>query len=469
MDDVGQWHKMRFGDDAYKFQDKPAIFGDAYRLYKGKEVPKMPPAKNARDFDAQKSMAQQAASEKPVVSFQEFHSLWKQVNRDIGRYKNDPQTLGQLNELKAILQNKVGALEGSGEIGQQFRSANKNYQEKVVDVYRKGAGGKMEATGRYGDVVADENIVRNLLFKPGGAQGMDDFMRIYGKDPEAKTLLRNGVLDVFAKEVVKDGKISPTAAEGFFRKYDQALNRVPDVKAELLKADTINDVLLARRQDVLAKQSEFGKAKIAKVLQVEDTGEALNRAMNSKKLMFTLSAKAAKDPEAAKSWGRAVADKVMAQKDPYAFLMENEGLLKPAMSKLGKDHYDNLKLIARAQTIAQRNTPSNIVHMPMGNDLLKEKTGISASEASAVWRNVQRGRTSFQQEGIGILGKLAGKVSKDKLMELERAAIYDPDIAETLAKISTTKTITPALDNKLRNHAFSAGIRLTAEAQGEEQ
>ncbi len=456
--------------DQNVYQDMPNTFGKL-RAHEGDSTPFAKPFNSTEVATNAIALAKSGGGSQK--SFREFHSFWKEVNREYGKAAraNDTQKMQYLQQLKGPLDEMIGQMEGGGlgDVSQTFRSLNKDYGERYAKVFKEGIGGKVADVGKYGATMDDAKVVERF-FTP---DGMDDFNRIYGSDANAQQLMKDGVLGMFAKRAVDEttGKIKPGAAEAFLRTHAETLSKVPEVDQLLRNANTRNEALIDRSIRLEQGRRALDKSTLAKVAGSEDVGGLLTNASNSPKEMKRLFA-LVKGKDQRQALARSLADELpnIAQKasqEPYAYLLSQEANLKPIMDQIGPNHWNNLKTIGGGQTLVARAPVPASVGSPNPKGPLESVTGTSAYGGFAAYRNIIRGRSSIRQELIGVAGKLGVKIKSDMTAKVMNDAIYDPELAASLANIVKGRA-NQAASNKLGNWLQTNAFR-TAVVAGDNQ
>lgn len=462
----------RLVDDAVRsegatFQDTsmPGVFGRILHQYGDKsaadDVALKLPANVAKSVKAERNV------KKREVSFEELHSLMRRTNEEYRAAKlgTDGTKTRYLRILKEALDDKVKKFEGYeyGELAAKLKNANVFWRDKYKKVFKEGVGGLMDKSGRYGETTPDEDIVRRLIVKPGRDSSLDEFFAVVGDDKEAPELLRNGFLDIFAKEAVRDGEVVPSLSEGFFRHYAEALEKVPHIKAELSSADKANDALIARGQLLREQRPKVAKNTLAKLANTEDAEGLIEEAMKSRKRLITLSTQARKVPGGSDALAFSIAEHARKQKDPYQFMLDNQATLKPILNQINPGHYDSLMRIAKSSNIISRSVPPDTMSLSTSVAGIGKKIGTSVPSLLSQNRAASEGRVSREHVVASVLGKLMLKTSQVKAERLIDAALDDPDIAKTLSEITKYKNIPTAVTNKIKNHLFSLGLRVAAD------
>lgn len=464
MDDVVQSIRSIMGADVNAFQQMPPVFQKILTQYAPKQTElagrSIPPDLMA--FQAQKN------APKPAT-FQELHSLWREANSQFGSAvrSGDAQAQYYLQQVKDALKGKLAKFEqgGFGELTDKFKDFNAFYATKYAPAFKQGVGGKMGATNRYGELLKEEDIV-SRFFTPSG---IDDFNIVYGGDRNAQQALADGVVGLFRQAAVKGGKIDQKAAQNFIRNNAETLDKLPDIRAILSNRTAANEALLEQSARVRQNISDFNKSTIAKIAKTDNVDALIDKALTDRRPMMQLVAlSAAGGDSTRKALARTIAERIpiAAQKaklDPLSFVTQNESLLRPALDRLGKDHFTNLKTIAGAQTIIGRTDIPTQISAPRIKDFLEETIGTSMPSMVSQMRATTVTRQSSPVYMLtNALSKFGIKLRQQNTDELMREAIYNPEIAASWAQLAKGKPFTMKQANSFMEHLSSAGLRIAA-------
>jgi hypothetical protein len=399
-----------------------------------------------------------------TVSFQKFHSLYKEVNAGLNAatLSHDYKAQHHLMELKNLLKGKIAAWEESGtQLGTLFKQANEFWENKYAKVFREGLGGKMDRANRYGDITDDSKIVRSLVLRPGSARGVEEFSNIYGANPESATLLRNGILDAFAEDVVRAGEISPVRVETFLRKYNATLSHplLTGLKQQLIDTGARNSELLARRASIHRKQKLLDKTALAKIAK-GDAETALTQALSDKRYLDSLINSTRGNPRAQQALIRSIANKVSEMPAPLDYVVKNEATLRPALNRLGPGHYENLVTISKAQRVLRRSPTPDNVSARTYEDAVEQATGTGTTTLLNRLLNYKYGFGGRKWLTIVTGGKYLFKVQREEVERLIRESIYDPDLAKILVQMNERTAPKDSTIKSLGDHAWSHGIRI---------
>lgn len=454
MNDIGALVRNIVNQDKNTFQSMPPSFSQIMREY--------PESVFAKE-----------------VSFQEVHSLYKRLNGEISAFtrSGDPTMVHHLMRVKNALNERISKYvtapesvsPGLKDVALKLRDANKFFSEKYAPAFYEGVGGKMAASNRYGELVKPEDVV-SKFFTPSG---IDDFNLIYSTDKAAQTALADGITGLFRQSAVKNGKIDQRAAQSFIRTNEEALNKVPDIKAILQNPTAANEALLESASRIRQGISDFNKSAVSRIAKTDNPDALIDKALTDPRSLRQIVALGnAGGESAANAVTRSIADRIpiaaaKAKVDPFTFVTQNEGTLKPALDRLGKDHYENLKTIAGARAILDRTSVPTQVGATKLSDIVEQTTGSTPRIIWAQTVNTTAGRQSPVSAGLHLLSRFGIKVREDNAQKLMAEAIYNPEIAALWAKMAKGQTLSIPQSNALKNHFLSAGIRITEDQQGQ--
>lgn len=452
------------GSDANAAQIMPQLFGDvnaAIKKYKP-EQPKILIAGGKLQDVPEAS-----------VPFEALHSMQKRASADMNAAlaSGDNQKAYLIGKVNDLLKQKVSKFEGEqyGRVGEKLRDANQFYSTKYQPVFNEGVGGRMGpyAKGKYGEITQDGDIVRKLVFNPENRRGTTEFFEIYGSNHEAQSLLRNGVMDMFSKAVVRDGEIKPALVETFLRQHKEQLDLMPSLRNELKSVDAMNDTLLGRRAAIQAQQKMLEKTTVAKIAGSDDVNAVINKALDDPKTMRALVSQAFKNKDDAYNLAGAIANAVSKKPDPLGYLVANKATLRDALDPLGKQHFENLMTLEKAGDVAGRMRAPTHVGLDKLQDIGEQTVGTSVKGLMSRLMNVNKGYMSGEYAIADVGGRYLYKWKSAETNKLLESAIYDPEMAKALLAIK--KDPSPANFHNFRMHAYSHGIRVDAIASQQDK
>lgn len=469
MDDVVAVVRGLGQSDEHIYQNMPPVFGKVLREH-GKDTK----ALTGRAIDPD-LMAEAGIGVSKPVTFKEIHSLWREANSQLAAAQRtgDNNAAYYLSVLKDSLGQKLAKFEeqGFGELSEKFKDFNRWFSTKYAPAFYEGVGGRMNARGRFGDIVKPEDVTAKF-FTPSG---IDDFNMIVTQLPAeaqatANATLRDGIVGMFREKVVKDGIIDRTAARNFLRSNQETLDKVPDIRAALQDPTRTADALAERAARLSAGQRDLDKSRLAQIAKSDDPDGLIQRALGSQRELMAL-VSSARDESSRRAVLRAIADGIpqaaeRAGMDPLAFLMANQQMIRPVLNRLGPEHFENLRIIAGAETILGRTVQPQHANVQRIIDPIEQATGSSPRTIWSQSVNTTAGRQSGMSAVLHLLSRYGIKMGEERVTDVMREVIYNPELARTLSQ-AASRPVTNAATNRLRGHLANAGIRVGATTEAE--
>lgn len=460
-------------DAGNAFQDDPGVIGKILGRYK--EQPK-PVQEFITTPTGKKIRRPMAPVEQPSkeVDFKEFHSLYKEANREASELAiaaklgsgEAAQKLRSVNQVRDLLQKKITEMEGEqhGEVGKLLKDANKFYREKYAALFKQGVGGEIGKTNRFGFSTENAKIIPSLVFKKGDASGVREYMEMAQGDPKAYRLLENGVLDMFSKATVKDGVISKEALGSFLRNYKEPLAELPGIRSKIETVGRATVSLGANKKLIAQEQKQLAQSTLAKVAKSENTDALVAKSLKSPSTLQTV-LNTAVTREEKESVARSFMEHVSKQADPLEFMSRNEKALTQA---LGKRQVGYLATIMNAEKIAGRTAAPTHLQFEKLGDPLSEKIGTSIPQALSEAKGVSMRFASREYAAVRVAVRWWNTLRNSKRDEILMDAIYNPDMAMALAKYMRNPGAKTASDANL--HLMSYGVKAAAQAyRGEDE
>lgn len=460
MSDVAELSTSLRGQNV--FQRFPSVFGRIDARYAGKAAGET--KYKTAGFD--KPLEEAAPEAVKPASFEELHSLSRETNAQLSTAMRtgDAEGAYYLTRVKELTDAKLAKFSGPefGNVAELKKAADDFYANKYARVFREGAGGRLAATNRFGDMIDDEKTVQRF-FSP---TGLDDFNEIFAGVPAAQEVLNSGVLGLFAKSALRDGIVDPKAAGAWIRRHKEALDKMPDVKAKLENAKAAQEAIISSRATVAMRQKAIDKTYMSKLIKSDDPDGMIQKALSDPGAIRGLTAMAT-DPKSRAVLARSVMKALpeaaaKAGVDPLTFLNNGSESLRPLLQRLGPDHEKNLKTIASAQAILGRSPTPALVRVPAASDAFKDRVGSSIPELLNSWRAVNRRQSSAFAATASAGGKFVNKNIQAAQQQLIENALYDPVLAADLGRAIRAEVLTPGLTNKISNHLVSLGVRVGA-------
>lgn len=197
---------------------------------------------------------------------------------------------------------------------------------------------------------------------------------------------------------------------------------------------------------------------LSKLLQAENSTQFLATKMNDPRGLREISLVVQNNPQASQSLAREMAGIILARSDSKEFLSANAPTLAPIFNSLGKDHWKNVQDLIKMEEIAERvKVPSYVGEQKaedIGTTLFGTPIrGIVAAVSPRTFATSVRDRT------INLGSRFFLKIREEQLQQFREAALFNPDVTAVLAQIGKSGS-TPKLENSLRTHLFSHGIKV---------
>lgn len=200
-------------------------------------------------------------AETPAVTLQQLDDIRKAINADIasGRLSSDPAAAARLRNLGRIhtaIDNAVAeAPTLSDAAKQQYNEALRLYREQYVPQFKTGVNAQLfKATSLNEPKIKPEDVVTKY-FQPRGVSEAQNFVTMFGRDPDAMRVARAGIEDLYLREVKQ---FTPEAHAAFLSKYADPIRVLDDAGMNVLQRINIvglNAARHARVQDIV-KQSK---------------------------------------------------------------------------------------------------------------------------------------------------------------------------------------------------------------------
>lgn len=415
------------------------------------------------------------------VSFNEAKALREAVGQDIGAELSasrvNPRRLRSLFEVRSQIDKAMDTMGATQfpDLNAAYKTAIKDYREKYVPRFERGVNLKMQILNSLGDMrIPNEGVVK-AYFKPNGITPIRQFKELFGDHPAAVEAMENGVMNMFSKDVVKDGIVNQAKYDTFIGKYGSVLDELPNLKQKISNVGSAAESIASQRATLFEQQREISNGTLAKLLRVEDPSKVLNRVLADPKVM-TETVKAL-NPAGRQALTTSLMTKAFDESkmattefvaiDPVKFgswLDRNEQTLGLALKatygeKAAAEHMANLRDIQKATSFIER-TPVSVNSMdavPNVNvDPLKKSTGISTSSVFAAARAATAGRGGAHYFAGIFGGQLLNFMSQKQIAEMTRQALYDPATAKTLVEAMKK----PALSEEVRKGLNTAASKL---------
>lgn len=441
-----------------------------------------------------------------------------------------------LRALKSHIDDEAANLSAEGNpAGERAADAAKYTKEEFAPRFKQGAGGELRS-----DIQADDKArtatpptataERFLKAGSGGKEVAADLNRILSgskSEAEGKAAARDYVLADMSKVVGQDGKINPARLRAWIANREGMFSQMPDIKDEATKTltDVINgrqastqlqkdleSMVADRRAAAISSQKQINEIKANAKLsesQKQDQISALERTAadkereiqdnaaslfldhgpqqaaekvfasnDPKKAMAQITAKVAKDPDAAAGWKRAVTEHVIDRvtNTNTALVGGQDGPV--SIAKLQKFFNQNRDVLSQVYSPEEMNAlqRAHKILEPLGNLSRQATVGSPTSENNAALMRVLEAGFKLhfgQLKGGGLMRsmKLALSSLPDSTADAQRLVDrmwLDPELAQHLLTRPVKEVATPAWNAKLnRLLAYDRGAQSEGDPDAE--
>lgn len=459
-----------FWDD---IDDYPSLLG---RLKKYAEIN---PDTKVKETLTKDGLVQEVVEEPATISLNELVKMRQQVS---GEFTNAIQNKMAPNQKKirnlAILEaelDKIIARE-FGNVDPKYATAwddfRKKYFEDIVVRFRKGVAAKISAKGSYGFYqTPDEEVAKS--FWAGGESAMRQFRRVFGGDPAAETAITSAALDDLRAFAITDsGVIDPKKLSIWKKRYERVLDENPHIRDLVDNVQQSDNALAVRQAQLQERKKRIENIAMVNRIYAHTKGTAdphkiINEAINDPRKMLILANRLRGEREAYAGLQREVWNEVTGgnAQTVLAHLNKNRRSLEIVF---GANHINNIEKIQRARQMAETTA------LPSGRPItvdpiltLEEASGLGLPQASSRFYAFQSGRLNK----VYLLTEQAGRIGRQYFSRhatvMIEEALYDPEMAKTLANYLYARRVAPRTVKKLNTYLFHLGEQTLREDEEE--
>ena len=435
---------------------------------------KAPEATPSGILDANGMPMPTTMSPPPPTPFKDIQALRTAVNQDIAveLASTNPNKRFRLRALTEMKNEIDGAIAESpyDAVKQAYTAATDYYRDTYSPMFNKGVNAKLAMQDSLGEQrVFNEKILDEYAKNP---TNVNNFLRLFGKNPEALALMEDHLAAKFANApgVLKSGILDPVAAQRWFDRNAPVLAKLDAAGVKSLRELSTTakqaQYLADRQAAILTSEKEMANSKLANLLGVKDPNAIVVAAM--------------KDPEAmgrlTKSLGqegsKALASSVMreaAESFTYAPEMNKLGINTQIMGTWLNANRTGLRIMFRAAYGPQEGAAhltrledaykmmaiQERVDIPrmktaaseIGKDQLLQKVGVSTRTFFNLMRAVVGGRTSEADAALVLGGQMGSTYLNKTYNQLMQSIASDPEGSKQLlilAKGGGTKGLSKA-------------------------
>ena len=199
----------------------------------------------------------------PEATLLELDDVRKAINADItaASTSNAPMaatTLKNLRDLHRSIDDAVKASETLPDDAKTlYQGALDSYRTQYAPRFKEGINANLfKQTGLKETKIKPEDVV-SKYFQPKGESEAKDFLRLFGKNPDALKIARTGIEDLYRREVTDAaGRVTTDSHASFMKKYAEPLKILDDAGMNITQRVGV----VAKDAARLAKIEELAKA-----------------------------------------------------------------------------------------------------------------------------------------------------------------------------------------------------------------
>lgn len=392
----------------------------------------------------------------PGATLEQVDALRKAINQDYASAvaSGDPtaaQRLRNLSQLHPLLDQIIETSNIPAAAKAEYNRALSLYRNEYVPRFKTGiTADVMRQSSKNEPRVLPSDVVSKYV---GDENAARQFVTTFGQDPTAVDALRQGVADLFRKEVIDatTKAVNPEAAAKFLQRnkvvFDLLQRNGIDVRAPL-NAVQERAAILSRGMDDLRTQAEALRKQVPTGTPGELVDHALKSPMNLDFVMRRLGT----------SGKSALADEVMTRINKMApaeaqkYLQDNSAVVSKALG--GRSVFSELSDLVKLRVDVDevgRGMPRNVgpaVAVSVGNATPEQLTDLVV-----LAKDIQRMRHAGElaRAGTGVSTPSAKALGTEQSRQAGAAAADIPTLLD--AKVATAKAIWSKLEKTVNSRA----------------
>ena len=361
----------------------------------------------------------------PQANFNEAHSLWKRLNKEIRETpETELATLRSLRQLKDEVHNTL--MQGDPRVANQLRSIDKGYREQVVEPFYEGATGKSLSSGRFGDRVESSRIFDQYWNR--GGTGAKEWLS--AKQPANASALFDGVMEKLRETLGKNNTVDAAAVNKFMLDNKDFLSHFPEVKTKLgmisLNARSLGNEL----EKVATRKAELGASMLSEITG-KNVPEYLVGVTQNANAAKSLADMVKTHPEIGEAVHRAYADMLLDGRSTER-LLRNANNLKPVFDAIGHNAWENFETIAQTRAMILRGGSPVAGAKSAILDPVREATGTSLPSLVQMGNAVAQGRAGKLWAATMIGARYVFTSQFKNAEEMLYSTLHDPEASERL-------------------------------------
>jgi hypothetical protein len=199
----------------------------------------------------------------PEATLLQLDDVRKAINADItaASTSNAPMAATTLRNLKQLHAAIDDAVKTSGTLSDDakglYQNALDTYRTQYAPRFKEGINANLfKQTTLKETKIKPEDVV-SRYFQPKGESEAKDFLRLFGKNPDAMKIARTGIEDLYRREVTDaSGRVTTDAHASFMKKYAEPLKILDDAGMNVTERVGV----VAKDAARLAKIEELAKS-----------------------------------------------------------------------------------------------------------------------------------------------------------------------------------------------------------------
>jgi hypothetical protein len=236
---------------------------------------------------SQKIKGPTPAAAPPEATLAQLDDIRKAINADIasaarGNNTLDPTTLRNLRQVHQAIDDAVN---NSGNLSQQakdlYRKALDTYRNEYAPRFKEGVNANLFKQTTLNETKMNPDDVVKTYFQPKGEREANQFVAMFGKNPDAFKVARAGIEDLYRREVTDaSGRMAADAHAKFVKKYADPLRILDNAGMNVtarLKSVADDAARLAKVEEIAAASGN----KLAPPLPPGPTATAVEGRINA--------------------------------------------------------------------------------------------------------------------------------------------------------------------------------------------
>ena len=387
-----------------------------------------------------------AAAKKPMATLQQLDDVRKAINADILQAKTSTaptadMTLRNLSKLHGAIDAAVTNSNLPQAAKAAYAEALSTYREQYVPTFKTGVNANLFRRTSLNEPRLNPDDVVKTYFQAGGEREAGQFVKMFGKNPEAKNIAKVGIEDLYRRNVVDPvtGAVDAAKAARFSAQYARPIaimdragmgigDRLSSIGQRASELSAIRGALDEKAKRLNFETSDDLKAGVLKspVTMAKALGE------------MDRSTKGALARSLLEDGWKLVADDQKNGGSKFAtYLADNERALKQSMvavegAPTATKHFRDIQDIAKTlQRIESADVRGKLTG-GAGNDPLRAATGVGIVTVYAQTRAVLAGRQGVGTAVAMIAAPVLTKLSQIQFDDVMNRALHDPQTAVAL-------------------------------------